>query len=284
MRWRLFLNIVNRPKHSVAIVVPWPGDDELTESQQISLRHLLHYLGGNDIYLIVPWGKRCRIDGIKTMRFRPRYFGSAAAHGLLLMTKGFYKKFRHYEHVMFYHLDSLVFSDELAEWCDKAYDYIGAPWFKCGDSPWVDRARVGNGGFALLRVSKAIEALDARHRYIRGSRWLDLHVMWVPEFVVNGMERLAKWFPNFKILGRMVDEWRQFMDPATNNRNNDIFWSDMAKYYLPEFRVASFHEGLRFAFEVAPHECFRMNGGNMPFGCHAWERYDRRFWEPHLLS
>jgi hypothetical protein len=27
-----------------------------------------------------------------------------------------------------------------------------------------------------------------------------------------------------------------------------------------------------------------MNGGNMPFGCHAWERYDRRFWEPHLLS
>ena len=275
---------MDHPKPSVAIVVPWPGNDALTESQRISLKHLQHYLGGHDIYLIAPWWSRCRIDGIKTMRFRARYFGSAAAHGLLLMTKGFYKKYSRYEHVMFYHLDSLVFSDELAEWCDKAHDYIGAPWFKCGDSPWVDQARVGNGGFALLRVSKAIEALKARHRYIRGSRWLDLHVMWTPELVAHWMERLAKWFPNSKTLWRLVDEWRQFMDPASNNRNNDIFWSDMAKYYLPGFRVASFHEGLRFAFEVSPSECFRMNGGNMPFGCHAWERYDREFWEPYLLA
>jgi hypothetical protein len=108
--------------------------------------------------------------------------------------------------------------------------------------------------------------------------------MWTPELVAHWMERIAKWFPNSKTLWRLVDEWRQFMDPASNNRNNDIFWSDMAKYYLPGFRVASFHVGLRFAFEVAPSECFRMNGGNMPFGCHAWERYDREFWEPHLLA
>lgn len=269
---------------SVAIVVPWPGGEGLTEAQEISLKHLRHYLGDYDIYLIAPWGARCRLDGMRIIRFRPRYFGSAAAHGLLLMSKGFYKRFRNYEHVMFYHLDSLVFSDGLSEWCGKPYDYIGAPWFRCEDSPWVDRARVGNGGFALLRVSKAIEALEARRRYIRGSRWLDLHVMWTPDFLAKSMDRLSRRFPKSKLLERLVSERRQFMDPASNNRNNDIFWSDMAKYYLPDFRVAPFHEGIRFAFEVSPRECLHMNGGKMPFGCHAWERYDRSFWEPHLLQ
>jgi hypothetical protein len=27
-----------------------------------------------------------------------------------------------------------------------------------------------------------------------------------------------------------------------------------------------------------------MNGGKMPFGCHAWARYDRDFWLPFLVS
>jgi hypothetical protein len=275
--------MMDSKKPSVAIVIPWPGGDGLSESQKISLRHLRHFLGAYDTYLIAPRGASCEIDGIKSMRFRARYFGSAAAHGLLLMSRGFYQRFRNYEHLMFYHLDSLVFSDGLKEWCDKPYDYIGAPWFQCEDSPWVHQARVGNGGFAMLRVSKAIDALKARHRYIRGSRWLDLHVMWTPHFIANWIDHLAQTFPKSKLLTRLADERSRFMDPASNNRNNDIFWSDMAKYYLPEFSVAPFDEGLRFAFEVSPRECFRMNGGKMPFGCHAWERYDREFWEPHLL-
>jgi len=279
----MFRRMTYSLRPSVAIVVPWPSVDELTESQKISLRHLRHFLGAYDIYLLAPRGARCRLHGAKIMRFRKRYFGSAAAHGLLLMSKGFYKRFRDYEHVMFYHLDSLVFSDGLREWCDKPYDYIGAPWFRCDDSPWVDRARVGNGGFALLRVRKAIEALEARHRYIRCSRWLDLHIMWTPDFVAKWLERLALRLPQSKFLNQLVDERKRFMDPASNNRNNDIFWSDMAAYYLPSFKVAPFDEGLRFAFEVSPRRCFRMNGERMPFGCHAWERYDRGFWEPHLL-
>ena len=53
--------------------------------------------------------------------------------------------------------------------------------------------------------------------------------------------------------------------------------------YLPEFKVASLEQGLRFAFEASPRTCFEMNGGRLPFGCHAWGRYDREFWTPHLL-
>jgi hypothetical protein len=34
---------------------------------------------------------------------------------------------------------------------------------------------------------------------------------------------------------------------------------------------------------VAPRLCFELNGRKLPFGCHAWQRYDRGFWEPYLL-
>ena len=48
--------------------------------------------------------------------------------------------------------------------------------------------------------------------------------------------------------------------------------------------MASLEDGLRFAFEVSPRTCLDLNGGKMPFGCHAWARYDRSFWEPFIVS
>jgi hypothetical protein len=65
--------------------------------------------------------------------------------------------------------------------------------------------------------------------------------------------------------------------------NEDHFWSDEAVKYFPDFKVASIEEGLRFAFEVAPRLCFEMNNRTLPFGCHAWYKFDRTFWEPYLL-
>ena len=72
--------------------------------------------------------------------------------------------------------------------------------------------------------------------------------------------------------------------PTRGKGNDDMFFSDQAKNYYPEFTIAPFDVGLRFAFEVVPSLCFEMNGGKFPFGCHAWARYDRKFWEPYLLK
>ena len=36
--------------------------------------------------------------------------------------------------------------------------------------------------------------------------------------------------------------------------------------------------------EVSPRLCFERNHRQLPFGCHAWARYDGAFWEPHLLK
>ena len=51
-----------------------------------------------------------------------------------------------------------------------------------------------------------------------------------------------------------------------------------------EFSIAPFETALKFSFEVAPRQCFEMNNQSLPFGCHAWARYDRSFWEPYLIK
>jgi hypothetical protein len=75
---------------------------------------------------------------------------------------GFYEVFRQYEYMLIYQLDCWVFRDELEMWCDKGYDYIGAPFFV----KWfVDRGiYVGNGGFSLRKISNIIEYLKRNNK------------------------------------------------------------------------------------------------------------------------
>ena len=277
-----FVKPYKRPRPAtkkVAIIIPMSTRPDLTEEEEISKRQLLHFLGGYDKFLLVPEGLRFDFEGFQHIEFPNRFFGSAANHGKLLGTRAFYRAFLDYEFVFFYHFDSLVFSDQLADWCERDIDYIGPPWIKCEDSPWVDRPRVGNGGFTLLRVDAALKALTARYMERPSSYWFDLFTAYAPPWLVKVLER-NEWFWPAK---RLMQEWREVHNPNAHNRNNDMFWSDFAKLFDPDFKVASLEDGLRFAFEVSPKTCLEMNGGRMPFGCHAWGRYDRAFWEPHLV-
>lgn len=269
----------------VAVVVPMANRSELLPDEEISLRHLRRFLGGYDKFLVVPPGMDTMIEGFDLIRFPARFFGSAAAHNRLLGSPGFYNQFLDYEYVFFYHLDSLAFSDQLADWCRAGWDYIGPPFMKCEATPWVKEPRVGNGGFTLLRVESALQVIHNRHRQQPSTFWLDLFTRRGQQLlpVIKCLERMQTRFPGSRLIRRLVDEWQWSENPSANNRNNDMFWSDQARRYLPQFKVATFEEGLRFAFEAAPRKCLEINGGRMPFGCHAWSRYDREFWSSHLL-
>lgn len=272
------------PSRLVAIVVPLSTRAELAPDEQVSLRHLRRHLGRYDRFLLAPEGLDPGLDDFRVKRFPRRFFGSAAAHGRLLYSWKFYKCFEDYEYVFFYHLDSLVFSDQLEDWCRAGIDYIGPPWIPCEDSPWVKQARVGNGGFTLLRVASALRVFANRYRAEPKTYWLDTFSRNARPWMVRVVERIARAAPRMPVVRALAGEWRRSESPEACGRNNDLFWSDRAVGYLPEFRVATLEQGLRFGFEVAPRRCLEMAGGRMPFGCHAWARYDRAFWEPHLLA
>ncbi len=272
------------PSKKVVILIPLSSRPGLTEDEEISLRQIRHYFGKYEKILIAPEGMEVNHEGFGVKYFPRRFFGSVAAHARMLNTAPFYRDFEDYEYIFFHHLDALAFSDQLEEWCNKDIDYIGPPWIKSPDSPWVDRPRVGNGGFTLLRIRKNLEAFRNRHRAEPITYWLDLFSYHATAPVIAMMERWKGVFPLSIVIRRILREWYEIEDPCPNNRNTDIFWSDKAVMYLPDFKVASVEDGLKFAFEVSPRFCLELNGGKMPFGCHAWTRYDRAFWEPFLVA
>jgi hypothetical protein len=273
------------PGKRVAIMVPMPTPD-LSADDEVSMRHLRKYLDHYDKFLLVPKGMGIRMDGFQVMELDRRHFGSAANHNRMLYRTDFWEKFADYEYVLMYHLDALVFSDQLLEWCDKGLDYIGSPFLICKDAPWVRVERCGNGGFALYRVPSVLKVLW--NRYLADpSKYYEDHCWRLIELRSRLLKSLRSavpaWLKKRAAPGLSQQLWKMERIEV-NERGNDIFWSDKAKDFLPGFKVGTLEQGFAFSFEMEPGRCLERTGGRMPFGCHAWGRYDRAFWEPHLLK
>ena len=65
--------------------------------------------------------------------------------------------------------------------------------------------------------------------------------------------------------------------------NEDDFWSgvlDNSNYAMSKPNPS---EALRFSFERFPKELFALNGDSLPFGCHAWKKYQyEEFWKEYI--
>ena len=267
---------------SVAVIVPGYNRAQFTQDEEISFRQLEHFLGRYDKFLVVPESLAIERPGFQLQRFADMYFGSAAANNKLMLSPTFYHAFRKYRYILIYHLDALVFSDTLLEWCAEDWDYIGPPWLQSADSPWVGTPRVGNGGFSLRKVESFLRVLSSDTYWIHpDDYWQRLSTS--KPWYQRGVYLPRKWFKYIRRLNGVQREVELWPLRPDGTKNEDHFWSDRAVHYDPLFKVAPFEVGLRFGFEVVPKECFELNHRAMPFGCHAWPRYDRSFWEPHLV-
>ncbi len=264
----------------VIIVIPW-FRAKIFPDERYALRHLSHYLDAYPKCLAVPEGLDLEFEGFGSERFPRQYFASTVAYNRLCLAREFYERFRGYEYMLIYQLDCLVFSDQLRDWCQRSYDYVGAPLFNSRQSPELGFSGTLNGGLSLRRVSSFLRVLSSR-RYLEQpvSFIRDVFCRKVNDFRSTNVRQ--KWVKRVRV-ARAV---RQGVDSYTAGYtvNEDHFWSDRAAYFDPEFRVAPPAEALGFAFETAPGWCFERNGCRLPFGAHAWQKYDRSFWEPHLVA
>jgi hypothetical protein len=245
-----------RAKRLVAIVTPHYRSP-LSADEQISLRHLREYLGRFDRYLIGPLSRPKEFSDFAVPPYSARYFADRVGYSRLLVAEQFYRAFADYEYILIYQLDCLVFSSDLEAWCQTGWDYVGAPWFNLWPPPQrtdldnpedpVDRfGTVGNGGLSLRKVESALAVLTSPKR--------------------RQDDRLL----------------REFLEDPRSHE--DQFWSFSAPQLVDGFRIARPRRALEFSFETEPRYCFHENAGRLPFGCHAWPRFDRDFWEPFLLK
>lgn len=264
----------------MAVVVPLSASPDLTADERLTLDQLDRVLGGYDRFFLAPAGHRATRQGYSVVQLPGRYFGSAQAHARLMLSRRLYERFRAYEFILLHHLDALTLRDELGQWCDAGYDYIGAPWLRCPERPEEGFAGVGNGGFSLRRVSSFLKVLrswaytvapaDYRERWRRrfGGRSL-------PVRLANAPRLALKYLPLFNGVGGFV---------AGYPLNEDRFWSEEARRYYPALRIAPPEVALRFAFEKAPRYSSQLLGGRLPFGCHGWTTNDRAFWESAVFA
>ena len=269
---------VTTGRPSVAIVVPLSNRATLLPDEAISLRHLVHYLGAYDRFMLAPRSLEVRFPDFEVRRFDDRYFGSVKAHTALMLSTEFYRAFRHYEFVLTYHLDALALSDQLAYWCGREWDFIGAPNHGTQDHLSVPC----NGGFALRRVESFLRVLTSKRLAIDPEQYWAAIRGQVPVWSLPWylMRRYLKRLHRFNNVQREITLMLEGPEPPLE----DVFMVENATKYAPGFRIPPVPEALRFAFDETPRAAYELNGQQLPFGAHAWYKHDRAFWEPYLLT
>lgn len=258
-----------------AVVIPI-YQSVLSESELFSIRNVAKILAKHDIYFVGPEhlthflgllsGQFDTQIAFKT--FPDRYFASIAGYNDLMVSAMFYRSFADYQCMLIAQTDSLVFKDELNFWADKNYSYIGAPWFEGYTQPVLplQLSRVGNGGFSLRNIQDFLRVLN-RPRVFKNTLMKHWPGSW-----------LSNTYRYFKDYHAFV-----YKDLHLNiDVNEDLFWSLFVPEQCPFFTVPDATEAVAFAFEAHPEYLFEINKHQLPFGCHAWERYSPEFWGPIL--
>jgi hypothetical protein len=240
------------------------------ELEQKSFLQCVKVLKDHEIVLVQPEGLDnsfiTNLHAVSVENFPKKYFQDIHGYNELLLTSGFYERFEDTEYVLIYQLDAFVFKDELKFWCEKGYDYIGAPWIatqepfflkhindflKFFKSYKVKRRdvifyKVGNGGFSLRRIASHLKiAKDNK----------DL------------------------IFGLIKNKDREIC------AIEDVFWSLKAPEISSDFKIPGYKEALGFAIDRKPKLAMALNNHHIPFGCHAINKPKViDFWKPILAQ
>ncbi len=256
----------------VAVVIPF-YKSELTELEVISLKQCLNILSGYPIIAIKPTlldisyiQKGFEFSRIHS--YTDSYFDGIQGYNSLMLSTEFYDSFMDFEYILIHQLDAFVFRDELSHWCDKGYDYIGAPWLKRLPNPdfvkeWKTRIntryhifrntfenglpsdrqfdnQVGNGGFSLRRVKKF---RDLTKKY--------------------------------------KEKIQEYQTRKEHQFHEDVFWSIEMNRKWKQLRVPNYQIALLFSFENRLDQSMMHTKNLIPFGCHAWDKY-LDFWRPYI--
>lgn len=152
-------------KNKCVIVVP-VYKNGLSIDEEKSLIQLKNILGKHDVVLAGPKTlneEKYKIiygESLNIWKIEDSWFESYKSYGFLCNSTFFYQHFKNlgYEYMLIYQLDAWVFSDELDYWCEKGYDYIGAPFFVRGFME--NNKYVGNGGFSLRKLDSMINYIN----------------------------------------------------------------------------------------------------------------------------
>jgi hypothetical protein len=255
----------------VSIIIPiykeQPDNYEI-----ISLKRCFEILGKHDIYIISPnnlnlyyYSNLLNIN-LKIERFEKHYFNGISGYNKLMLSQEFYGRFLKYDYILIYQLDCYVFRDELDYWCEKKYDYIGAPWlvhnYVCMKLPKK----------IIYNIKKYIKKIFFEKKYQNKTTFLFFSVG-------NGgfsLRRIKKFISILNKVSKEKIEIFTISNDRDNIYNEDVFWSFEAKLKKPNYKIAS-----KFSLDLGVDIGIQLNKGKLPFGCHKWY-INQFYWKDYI--
>jgi hypothetical protein len=243
-----------KSRYKAAVAIP-THKNEFNQYEHLSLDRCLRVLGNYPIYLVVPEGMS--VQKIKRAELQIKFlpadgFSSYRNYNNLIRSTAFYQEFLDYKYILLHELDAFVFSDQLSEWCDRHYDYIGAPLGRF--------TRDHNEYFRLYLP------FWARKQSIRRILGIDNNVFCNGGF---SLRNTKKFYSVALFYKNKISIW---------GKNDDMFWSAIAPTYFPFIKIPDENECLKFAYMLDVEESLKKHNGVLPFGCHGWPRYETDSW------
>lgn len=258
-------------------VVVIPVYRQLTDKfEQASFCQCLKVLGSHDIAIVTHEELNCgeyvkiaeRYGVTLQIHFFDKFFFQGIdGYNRLCLSKDFYTHFENYQYMLVFQLDAWVFRDELQYWCEKGYDYIGAPWPHLGNN-------VGNGGFSLRKISHFLKICNGSRHKMFSNRYVWTRIDWTsPKSIVM---TILKSFGFHNTCGFFLDSWKHLPE--------DVIYGYKMKGSFFEAKVPDWKEALSFSVEdVTSLGDVQLTKNTLPFGTHAYYRFGRwDFWKQYI--
>lgn len=234
---------------SCVVVVP-VYQDKLDSESEFGLLRSLPNLSEYKIILLAPeeldlsyYKNYFGIDN--EIRFDKKFFQSTESYSRLFLSEEFYERLCAYEFMLILQTDAIVLKPELDYWIDQGYDYIGAPWKLGYELPAEFLSKFNNKKLISCRFYVGNGGLSLRR-------------------IKNNLE-LIRNFPD------VAEFWR------ITGSAEDLFFSCIG-LMSSDFRIPNIMTAARFSHETDPSYMYQLIGDQLPFGVHAWTKYDKQHW------
>jgi hypothetical protein len=241
-----------------------------TPMEIVSLRQLGKIMAAREILIISPHGVstynyKSLLPHARDLKVHPRQMASWTAYNQMMISPFLYQKLRRYSHMLLHEPDALVFSDQLDFWCAQPFDYLGSPWPKPDHSPTGFHFHPHiNGGFSLSNISSMRRVTSSWKRW---HSWR--HVM---GDIVAGLRG-----DRMKLKRGLIAAYPGGLLRGASRLYQtgwDKFFFEVVPPLCPEFRIPPPEVCVRFSWQFATRYCIRQTQGQLPFGLHAWARWD----------
>jgi hypothetical protein len=251
-----------------AVILVFAHAESPSPAEAFSLRQCANVLAKHPIRLVCPAGldisKYLAIaPNIVADFISPHHLSGKDEYNYLKCLPYLYERYAAFDYMLTYELDSFVFEDQLDYWCERSWDYIGAPWFE-GYYECSSRSRmigVGNSGFSLRNIRTARRAL-------RAFRWSRLKKL-ISACLTHGYSLRSAVREAFDFSSMLANAFSEF-----DAVHEDLFWCYTIPTVYPHFRIPPPLEAIAFSFEANPQLLHFFNGYRLPFGAHKcdWAR------------